>query len=301
MLTISTIGKKWQLYWGYTPLPTGAEALGIVQRETHETGALIRLNSGQYVQGNAGAIRTLPQREVIEALERSAAAASLGSMSSAKKAAAARENGKRGGRPRKNNQPTTGQETKTMITIKQIDTRPQHDPYVNIAGHTSYSEFWLDARDGECGVSQEYRTNSTTFDVYHGHVRTHRLDGHPSEIDIRRDLEAHADLIQRVLAGYESHWNGNNHAARYTPDAEAAWEMLCRFLDSNQTYYEYWDVEDYIQYVMEDEVTAQTTDDEIRKLAETWAMTDPHIVLSGDVDDMVSIATAYRDGLREPA
>lgn len=101
MLTISTIGKKWQIYWGYTPLPTGAEALGTVTRSTGETGALLRLNSGQYVQGNAGAIRTLPQREVTEALERSAAAAALGSTTSEAKATAARENGKRGGRPRK--------------------------------------------------------------------------------------------------------------------------------------------------------------------------------------------------------
>lgn len=97
----ATKSGNWQLYWGYMPLPANAEALGTIQRETLETGALIRLSTGIYVQGNAGAIRTLPQRDVAEALDRSAAAASLGSMTSDAKATAARENGKLGGRPRK--------------------------------------------------------------------------------------------------------------------------------------------------------------------------------------------------------
>lgn len=103
MLTISITGN-WKLYWGIMPLPAGSEALGIVTRDTGK-GALIRLTNGNYVQGNAGGIRNLPQNEVEQALAVSNAAAALGRKgghsTSVAKQNASRANGKRGGRPRK--------------------------------------------------------------------------------------------------------------------------------------------------------------------------------------------------------
>jgi len=99
MLTIKKSGN-WKLYWGVMSLPAGAEAIGIVTRETG-TGALIRLANGNYVQGNAGGIRNLPKHEVEQALQVSNAAAALGSIKSEKKSKSSAENGRLGGRPKK--------------------------------------------------------------------------------------------------------------------------------------------------------------------------------------------------------
>jgi len=73
MITITKTGN-WKLYWGAMPLPEGSEALGLVKRGIGDTGALIRLTSGNYAQGNAGSIRTLNKHDVEQALTVSNAA-----------------------------------------------------------------------------------------------------------------------------------------------------------------------------------------------------------------------------------
>lgn len=60
--------EAWQTYWGATPLPEGAIALGVVTRSPGDRGALIQLASGVYMQGNAHALRSLPQDKVEAAL-----------------------------------------------------------------------------------------------------------------------------------------------------------------------------------------------------------------------------------------
>lgn len=58
---------NWQIYT--QTIPQGAEALGTVSRNNGDTGALVLLRSGQYVQINNGSMRTLNQRKVKAGLD----------------------------------------------------------------------------------------------------------------------------------------------------------------------------------------------------------------------------------------
>jgi hypothetical protein len=71
--------KAWRPYWGPGPLPQGAEALGVVTVDEYKTGALIRMRTGIYRVGNAGALSSLPQRDIEVRL----AAAALGAIGGA--------------------------------------------------------------------------------------------------------------------------------------------------------------------------------------------------------------------------
>ena len=59
---------RWRLYWGPGPLPVNARALGTVTRGDGDIGALIHMPLGEFVQGNMGALRSLPQAKVVALL-----------------------------------------------------------------------------------------------------------------------------------------------------------------------------------------------------------------------------------------
>lgn len=67
-LTVDPHGPG-KAYWGPQPIPSGAQLIGVLRADQpYRQGALIKLASGMYVQGNAGCVRTLPQSEVRLAL-----------------------------------------------------------------------------------------------------------------------------------------------------------------------------------------------------------------------------------------
>jgi hypothetical protein len=62
------IGAPAQLY--ARTVPAGATAVGIVRKETGETGALLRFQNGVYAQMNGSKIRPLDRREVLRAMSK---------------------------------------------------------------------------------------------------------------------------------------------------------------------------------------------------------------------------------------
>ena len=187
------------------------------------------------------------------------------------------------------------------LTIKKIETRPELDPYHRSTGKLTHTVIELYPEDRELYVVQEYDDNATPSDEWHGLTLTWGVDGWPTEETMRRWLEDHLDRFAAIADGWERYWDGHNHVGILSEPARHADDKLREQLNwgIGGDQYEYWAVEDWIDEAMRSEVHADTTDDEIREMARDWAMTEPHIVLSGDTDDMIRIATEYRDGLRE--
>ncbi len=105
------------------------------------------------------------------------------------------------------------------------------------------------------------------FSVYHGHERRYEISPYISGAQLTEflnDPETVA-LAQRIIDGYESVWNGNNHVAALTEDAqEAEEELINRIPDTEHIEpVTIWD-EEYC-YEARKEITAETSDDDLDK------------------------------------
>lgn len=112
------------------------------------------------------------------------------------------------------------------ITIGRINTRPEHDPYVNIEGVKSRTFLKLDPRDRFVWVEQEYHDNSTPMDEWNRLVITWCVNSHPTQANMRQWIKDNMERLQIICDGFERHWNGNNHVGRYSQEAHAANEDI---------------------------------------------------------------------------
>ena len=80
----------------------------------------------------------------------------------------------------------------------------------------------LDLRDGTFTADWNAEIgNAVPSEVYHGHVRRYAIPVLSAET-VNNLLHDMAPLAQRVIDGYDSRWNGNNHFAHLSEDAQAA-------------------------------------------------------------------------------
>jgi hypothetical protein len=80
-------------------------------------------------------------------------------------------------------------------------------------------------------------------------------------------------LLSRIVAGYDTEWNGNNHIGTLTDDASEAYEALITAVRDDVAAMDenggYWDATDYFQHDVPD-VAATTTDAELQAMAERY-------------------------------
>jgi hypothetical protein len=156
------------------------------------------------------------------------------------------------------------------ITVGTIETRPEHDPYVNMSGTPSRTVLNFDTETGEISVEQEYRTNSTSMRRWHQIDLAASFQVHPKETAVRRFIDDNMDLFKEVKLGADTRWDGSNWTGTMTEDARDAWETLsCRIAEEwfgENEQYQFWAVEDWLQHA-DLGITAETTDEELAELA----------------------------------
>lgn len=167
------------------------------------------------------------------------------------------------------------------VKIKNINTKPESDPYHFDTGGISHTVFWLDPESRECGVDQEYRTNSTSIQRWNGRELYWFVPDFPSETDMRKWIEGNMPLLEEICDGYECVWNGQNHVGELSDAARQNQEDIERELDSGYlgNYWEVYSVDDWLDPVLS-EITAETTDEQLVDLAEQWSE-DHNVVLVG--------------------
>jgi hypothetical protein len=184
---------------------------------------------------------------------------------------------------------------RVTIEIKNINTRPEHDPYANIAGIVSRTVFWLDPESRECSVEQEYRTNSTSIERWHGRELYWFVADHPSETAMRQWIEDSMELLEEICDGYSCEWDGNNHVGCLSDAARQCQEDIERELESGQlgNYYEVYSVEDWVN-VAKNDIHADMSDKELEELASNWEP-DESTVLLGRYTILEYITEIRRD------
>jgi hypothetical protein len=190
---------------------------------------------------------------------------------------------------------TMNTDTQT-ITIENIATKPEHDPYTNIEGVVSKTTLKLDPRDRTVWVTQEYNDNSTLMDEWNGLVLTWGIPGHPSENGMREWINERMTDLTTICDGFEAHWNGNNIVGRLTDEARGTKESLEFLLDQDAgpaNYYETWTVDSWLEMSL-DEITADMTDEQLKEFAD-GVEPDSSTIVEGDI---LKYITDHRDNLK---
>jgi len=124
--------------------------------------------------------------------------------------------------------PETGEmkETSTMSKIKVI---PTSRLYLKYDGQTQPQPCHIELNcqnDGK--ILAEYNPeigNAVPTEVYYGHIQRWRIPCLKEQAadDLIQDL---LPLAEKIVAGYNTEWDGNNYSATFTDEAKAAIEEI---------------------------------------------------------------------------
>ena len=123
-------------------------------------------------------------------------------------------------------------ENQTKITISKLtDKNALHCQY---QGQTSEQDCYIELDCRRAWLSAYYNAeigNAVPFSAYHGHEQRFAIPCLTADV-ANALMEEIAPIAQRVVDGYEFDWDGNNHVAKFTDDAQAAIEEIAGICDA---------------------------------------------------------------------
>jgi hypothetical protein len=174
---------------------------------------------------------------------------------------------------------TTKEMKMSDVTVTVIETKSEYDLHCHYSGQTQRQGCYIELDCPNKTLSAHYNSeigNAIPFSVYHGHDQWFGINlMRGSTADAL--MEEILPLAQRVVDGYDSVWNGSNHIAKFTDDAQNAIDEIEAICDSAEGDLEVWDAGDWLGEVTHQTdtaveiegvgtITAQTTDDELEEM-----------------------------------
>lgn len=182
------------------------------------------------------------------------------------------------------------------VKIKNVDCVHEIDPYHRDTQGFTITTLHIDPESRTCSINQEYDDNATPSRVWHGvdierNIEPGVYDG--GQIEAYLNSREGQALLDRVCDGHEVEWDGSNHVGRMDDDAESALDELVEEIMSYPSDREEWTCDGWFGNNSDDElgITAQTTDAEIKALAEKYEREADAVL----IDDVESYLRSRRD------
>jgi hypothetical protein len=184
--------------------------------------------------------------------------------------------------------------------ILKVDTKPQLDPYHRDTNGETKTVLKINPCDNTAWIDQEYDDNAVSMDEWNFLIISQSLSSRPDENEAKTYLKFDDGqyLLNRIINGWSSNWNGNNIVGHITDDAELALNELINDLENlDSTEWALWTIDEWLNQC-DNLVNCDTTDEQIIEIAnELEKEADSvSVVLSGDMTDYL---TEKRNQLRD--
>lgn len=195
------------------------------------------------------------------------------------------------------------------ITIETFDMDPEIDPYHASTGALTKTICQLTPEHKTIEVYQNREGDGTTMWEYHGRVIDIDLDRNetgemPDPAELRELLESDEGqaIMQRIVDGYNTVWDGSNIRGHLSDGAAAAvTDLEQEIADLNRNTVETWTCDDWFQGTEQEYIdNPDATGEEIKAAAER-AIDDARIGGQRFADDMTEHITSHVKRLRYDA